>query len=240
MLSLCGKENTMADLKNVKMERPQGAGKFWKGIQHTELLDTMQTAFDKRGWAYDEPKFTLQNDGARMAGAFDLNIPELPAMDDQSYSLGFLTANDRSRSLRMSVGTTVFVCNNGMLTGDIVMQKRHTLHVSLVDEVDAALTAYSEKAAEIPKFVESLKETAIGQEGADHLLMEAGRNYVIGWKTLGEVSKEFQNPTFTDNAGESLWALYNAFTYNIKSAKADRQFLLMTLFKNMLVNYMQK
>lgn len=230
-------KTTMADLERIEMVKPAHLGRTWKGIEHKDLVKTLQESFQARGWGFTEPRLALDKTGAQLAGTFGLDIPDLPKMEDQSLSLGFLTANDGTRSLRLVIGTTVFVCTNGMVTGEVLLKHKHTIHFSLSDELQPALDAYQRRAAKIPRFVEALKQYEMGQMEADHILMEAGRRKIMGWKKLGDVSMEFQKPSYSELAVPTSWGLYNAFTHVIKAQPAQNQMDLMNEFRPLLPRY---
>ncbi len=230
-------KTTVADLERVEMVKPEWLGKAWKGIEHKDLVNTLQESFQSRGWGFDEPKLSMDKTEARLAGSWNLDIPDIEKMTDQSLSIGFLTANDGSKSLRLVIGTTVFVCTNGMVTGEILLKHKHTIHFDLRAELDTALEVYHHRAERIPKFVNALKQREVSQQEADHILMEAGRLGMMGWKKLGDVSKEFMKPTYSELAVPTSWGLYNAFTHIIKGMPAIQQMDLMNEFRPLLPRY---
>ena len=236
MISVYGANITLDELHEVKVVRPEFAGRQWEGFQHGELVDIIVDEIKSRGWRVNEMKFSLSQDKADLAGAFDITIPKLPQIPGQEYSLGFLTSNMQRRALKMVVGTTVKCCTNGMATGEIVLNLKHTSsNVDyLCDEIGGAAGRYFEKAREIPVLVERMRERSLNQAEAADLLMQAGHAKLLPWAKIGAVDSEFRNPTFAEHGKNTSWALLNAFTYTVKEQNPMGQMDRMNRFREML------
>jgi len=102
------------EVRRIEMQKPENAGKVWKGIPNADLLDAFHTVTAERGWTLGMGSFSVSSTLQGLAGAWDIAIPDLNAPQNQSFSLGFITSNDMTRSLRIVAGSRVFVCNNGM------------------------------------------------------------------------------------------------------------------------------
>ena len=142
MITVFGANTTVDDLNAVKLERPTKAGAYWQGIPHGALVNTLADEIRSRGWDVTEQRFSLSKDKGDLAGAFGLNIKDVNLPEGQYLSLGFLTSNMMRRSLMVVVGSKVAVCNNGMATGEIVMQRKHTSGFNLIGEIESALDQY--------------------------------------------------------------------------------------------------
>jgi hypothetical protein len=174
MITVYGNNVTNIDeLKSITMQRPARAGAYWQGIPHHDLVSGLVDEINSRGWGITQQSFAVSKDKADLAGAFTLKINGLEAPEGQSLSLGFLTSNAMRRSLTMVVGTTVHICNNGMATGEIVMQRKHTTGFDLFSEIEYSLDQYKDKAANIATTVASLRQQELTEDDSDSILMEA-------------------------------------------------------------------
>lgn len=236
MISVYGANVTLEQLHEVEVRRPEFAGAQWEGFQHGELVDIMVDEIRSRKWKINDMKFSLSKDEADLAGAFDISIPSLPQIPGQEYSLGFLTSNMQRRALKMVVGTTVRCCTNGMATGEIVLNLKHTSSNLdfLCDEIGNAAGRYLEKAREIPMLVERMRERSLNTAEASDLLMQAGHAKLLPWARIGMVDNEFRNPTFAEHGKGTSWALLNAFTYVVKEQNPMGQMDRMNRFREML------
>ena len=234
MITVFGANTTVDDLNAVKLERPTKAGAYWQGIPHGALVNTLADEIRSRGWDVTEQRFSLSKDKGDLAGAFGLNIKDVNLPEGQSLSLGFLTSNMMRRSLMVVVGSKVAVCNNGMATGEIVMQRKHTSGFNLIGEIESALDQYVDKANKSSGIVAGMRETELSPTQSDEILMEAGRQRLMPWSRIGAVDKEYKNPTFAEHGRGTSWALLNAFTYTVKRNPAMEQMNQMNRFRELL------
>ena len=235
MITVCaGKNLTDDELKEMKLERPSFVKSRWSGIAHYDLIKTLEERMDAANWKFEDRKISVDKTGFDMVWGWNVHVPGIDEMEDQVLAIGFQHSNRCLRSLRLIVGSTVFVCTNGFVSGQIVLAKKHTINLSLSEEIDAGLVRYVSYAKELKTRSDAMKETEIDEKSADHILMEAGRNKLIGWPTLGQVSKEFLHPTYADNGSMTAWGLYNAFTHVIKKVNVNHQLDLMYRFQQMM------
>jgi len=237
MITVYGANTRLNDLTNIKLQRPEKAGKYWQGIHHSRLAITLVNEINSRGWEITESRFSLSKDEADLAGAFSLKIDDIEAPEGMDLSLGFLTSNAMRKALTMVVGANVQVCNNGMATGEIVMQKKHTSGFSLVEEVRQSLDHYEIRAKLIGGTVKSLRQCEISDTKTDEILMQAGRDGLMPWSRIGAVDKEYRKPTFAEHGRGTSWALLNAFTYTVKRNPALKQMEQMNRFRQLLPTY---
>lgn len=234
-----GKNYTDSELANFEVIRPEKVSDRWKGIKHVDLVSCLERQMDFKGWSFQDRRISVDEKGSDMVGAWNLIIPEFEQMPDQTLSLGFIHSNNCKRSLRLVVGTEVFVCTNGLATGEVVLNKKHTVGLDLDFELDKALESYKVIAASIPDRVREMKERELSMSQVDHILMEAGRKKLVGFPILGEVSKEYLHPTFADNGSKTAWGLYNAFTYVIQKLVPRRQLDLLVDFREHMLQDVQ-
>ena len=226
---------TIEQLREVPLVRPAGAGSHWAGMQHGDLIDTLDDSIMMRaGWSLGDMKFSLSADQFDMAATCTVNIDDCPAPDGQSLSIGLLTSNARRRALTMVVGTEVAVCTNGMCTGEIVLQQKHVKGADLFDTFDQALTKYHDKAKEIKTIVAGLQERELVGSEPDQILMEAGRRKLLSWGRIGHVDAEYRSPRHTEHGTGTAWCMLNAFTEIVKAANPLRQMAHIDTFRTLL------
>lgn len=229
-----GKNFTDAELKNMELKRPVGVSDRWQGVAHYDLVKTLENRMDAAGWKFEDRILAVDKTGFDMVGAWNVSVPGIADMEDQKLAIGFSHSNCCKRSLRLLVGSVVRVCTNGLVSGEVVLTKKHTIGLDLDAEIDGGLTRYVEAAKQLKARTDALKETELADEQVDHILMEAGRNHLIGYCTLGRVSEEYFHPTFADNGSKTAWGLYNAFTHVIKKTCVNTQLDLMYKFQNLM------
>jgi len=234
LITVYGANTELHDLHKIALEAPEGAGSYWQGIQHGDLADTIIDEAHSRGWEINDMKFSVDKSGTELAAGFGVVIPKVDVPKGMSLGLGILTSNARKRSLKMVVGATIACCHNGMATGEIVLNKRHTTGFDIFDEIDSALTVYAERVLEMPATVASLRECKLASYQAEAILMDAGRSNVMSWSRICKVDSEYRTPTFSEHGTGTSWALLNAFTHIAKELPVLQQMDRMNQFRELL------
>lgn len=235
MITVIGKQSTTHEqLHDIKTKRPERAGRVWSGIPHGELVDAFHDEVRLRGWTITSEQYALNPTHTDLAGAMELVVPGVEAPEGHTLSLGFLTSNNMRRSLKVVVGTRVLVCHNGMATGQILMNRKHTTGFNLYDEMDEALDTYVEKAMGISQVVEQLRARNLTANESEHILMTAGRAGIMPWSRIGQVDAEYSHPTYADHNERTCYGLLQAFTHIVKKNPPLEQMQQMNSFRSLL------
>lgn len=223
MITVYGKNATLAQVRAVPLRKPPDAGPRWMGIKHGDLVNTILLEAHQRGWRLSRSGFSLTKDKTGLVGAWDIELPRLKPPKGLGFALGFSTSNDRQRALRIYVGGRVTVCTNGLATGSIVLHRRHTIGLQLRDQISEALDDYMIEIRKVSGIVRGLKEQELTEETYEHLLLEAGRQNLMPWSRLQDVDQEYRKPRFREFKGRNGWSLLNAFTWVVKRNPPARQ-----------------
>ena len=124
------------------------------------------------------------------------------------------------------VGVQVFVCSNGMVSGDHGSFKR--MHKGTIqDFAPAAITEYIKSAGDaftkMQNDKEAFKAHEISKERRSELLgrMFAHEKFLQSTQ-LNIIQREFNKPTYDYGAPDTLWELYNYTTFAMKEIHPDR------------------
>lgn len=234
MITVCGANIDRAGLHRIPVVRPRHAGRYWQGIQHGELVDTIISEAESRDWEILDSRFAVAGDGADLAGALWLKTPEVNAPQGQTLSLGMLTSNRMTRKLRLYVGTVIAVCNNGMATGDLLMNRRHTHRLELRDEIRRSLDEYVTKARQIGEISDRLRDRQLSDNEWSRILVEAGRRRIMAWSRLGQVDEEYREPRHDEHGRGTSWTGLQAFTEIVKKDPPLRQMDSQNRFRQLL------
>ena len=142
MITVHGENTTVEQLHEIPLIRFERAGGRWQGIQHGELVSAILDEARCRKWMVNSSKFSVSAKGADIVGAFDLSVPDMPAPDGQTLSMGVINSNSHKSALTLLVGTTVTVCTNGMATGEIVLRNKHINGFDLYDGFELGFDEY--------------------------------------------------------------------------------------------------
>jgi hypothetical protein len=124
-----------------------------------------------------------------------------------------------------------------MVTGDILLKRMHDHTADLPGEVERAVGTYLKRIGRIGLEVTEMRETEIPPALASEILMDAGRQGIVGWAAVGRVDAEYRAPTFGEHGKHNAWALLNAFTYTTRnSLNPTRQMDAYRDFKELILN----
>jgi len=236
MISVLGKNATLEQVREVPLVQPDGAGKWWRGIQHGVLVDTLTAQIESKGWKITDQQFALQKNGARLVGAFDLRLPNVKSPGGMTLGLGLLTDNICEQSLRLYAGATMTICSNGMVSGEHILRHKHTINFDLRQEVDWALDDYMISARKLRKIVARMRKTELKEPRFEHTLIEAGRRGLMPWSRLSDVDHEYHKSSFGEEEFQpgTEWALMGAFTHVCKRNPIQSQMDQINRFRELL------
>ena len=234
MISVCDKNVTKVEVSRVQVQRPDHAGRIWKGIAHGVLVNAIEAAIARKGWIVSNSAFSLSKDKADLVGAFDLTIPGLDAPDGVGFALGFMTSNAMRRSLRLYVGSRIFVCNNGCVTGELILRHKHTNHFRIENNIDHAMSLYRNRIEDTRDMIDGWKKSGLELNMSNSILMAAGRRGIMPFSRIGQVDSEYWKPSYAEHNEKTSWGLLNAFTHIVKKSPTHMQMDQMNRFRELL------
>lgn len=189
----------------------------FKPVAHIELIETFEKQFNERGIQIVREQFAVSKNGMRLFGTFDLTLNGVEGM---AAALGFRTANNRTMALQGIAGMRVFVCDNMAFSGEtIVLRRRHTSGLNLLDEIVDALDQYEIHYRKLKAEICDLRNYAMDTVAAKVLMHDIFAKQVMPVRFFPEVSDVYFNqflnseePKFAAFRERSAWNLLNAFT----------------------------
>ena len=165
-------------------------------------------------------QYGVARDGKQMFGT--LTYKESFHDDPQhiGLSIGIRNSYDKSMSLGLCSGASVFVCENLMMTGEVVVMRMHKGNI--IDELKGlifnALLKAEDKFATIHADSQQLKKHALEDNTVAYNVM--GRLYgygVVTERQLPVMKREWQSPKHDAFKDRTAWSLYNAGTESLKT-----------------------
>ena len=189
----------------------------YKPVSHASLIDLTMDGIEKSGFTLGKATYSAARDGQIANGRFTItNIADA----EMELQIGWQNSYDRSMSLKFAIGTRIFICSNGCVSGDYgAFKKRHQSDIQ--DFTPSAITDYIKQAGDafilMQKQREQMKQIEITNRTKAELI---GRMMIeeqfISSTQLNIISKELTNPSHDYGAKDSLWELYNYTTFAMK------------------------
>lgn len=199
-------------------------GKSYAVIPHSYVIDETKKELAAAGFTISNELYKTNLNGEVAQGIYHLNYG-----NDQDMGLMFAWSNSYNKMMRFkcAVGAQVFVCMNGMVSGDIGNYARKHTGTALSDatqtiqyQISKAKEHYDNLVADKETFKQIIltkKEQAsiIGQLYADQEILTLSQ--------VGIVKRELDTPSYLYNASaDSAWSLYNHITYALKDSHPMR------------------
>ena len=204
----------------------------WCGIPHGEFADLIVRQAEGLGLIIEKEQWQINPDAADLFGSLDFKLgstwvgPDYEAPEGMGFSFGVRHSNKSRYAATIVSGAHVFVCANGMITGETAVSRRHTTNMR--HDLPFLIHCGIEKAIHtlgtgLVADVKELRERDLSRWEADDLLLKAGREGVVSWSQLGKVDKLWREPPHPEFEDRNAWSFYNAFTEVAKDFTARHQ-----------------
>ena len=182
----------------------------WHPIPHIELIETLQQALSDNRIGIREEKFALRRDGSTLFGVLQLAYQDTR---DGQAAMGIRTSNDKSMSVQICAGLSVFVCDNLVFRGDLIaLNRKHTSGLDLPLELNTAVGRFREHFGALTREIEELKDRQLTNGEAKALIHDVFANGLMPLRFLPVVSCMYFHPQIAAWQPRTAWSLHNAFT----------------------------
>lgn len=198
--------------------RPESAGARWRGVAHSDFAHEIVTGLERRGVEVTGDRWATMSENQVLIGSLDVVPPDVEGIPGQKFSLGVTHSNNMTKSMRITVGTTVLVCDNGVMTGEYVLKRKHTIGMNLRVEIRESLRRAVNQFEDTQRIVNGLRDRTMGELEVDHNFMEIGRRGILSWSQIGKALREYnapEHPEFLEYKG-TAWGVYQAANHIVK------------------------
>jgi len=189
----------------------------YKPITHQQLIDLTLESIHGAGFSLDKELYSAARDGQIANGNFSIrNVAD----KEMQLQIGWQNSYDKSLSLKFAIGARIFICQNGMVHGDMGSFKKK--HQGTVQEFTPnAITDYIKQAGETFRQMQSEREAMKQIELSKRTKAELiGRlmleESLISSMQVNQIAKELTSPTYDYGAPDSMWELYQFTTQTMK------------------------
>ena len=199
---------TREQLANIEPKELPTA--WFRPVKHLELVETIERSVKALGFGVTEEKLAIRRDGQMLFGVMKITHRS----DKETVtSLGFRHANDRSMSIQMVAGLSVFVCDNMSFSGDsIVLRQKHSHSFTLTAQIAEAMSRWVKKVDELVEEVHMQHQISLTDIQAKALICDAFTQGLMPLRFMPDVVKEWREPRHESFVPRTMWSLQNAFT----------------------------
>ena len=189
-------------------------------IPHAYVIDTARAELATGGFQISSETYKTTKDGQIAQGIYNLVSTKDPDM-----GMMFAWSNSYNKMLRFkcAVGGQVFVCMNGVVSGDLANYKRKHTGSALNDVIGSVQFQLQNAQVYYDQLIqdkEMLKNVLLTKKQQGSIL---GRLFadeeLLTLTQVGIVKRELDKPSFNYNADpDSAWSLYNHVTLSLKDS----------------------
>lgn len=193
----------------------------YKAVPHIDIYNNIMEQAKNLGFEHmrDQIEVTHGGDRAFMNIQFHTADPTLP------FSVAARSTYDRSASLGLATGASVFICANLMISGsDTTIMRRHrgTIQEDLTSLIATAFAAGEDNYKSKVAWRELLKETGVTERQGEYLLAMANVEGALNKLAHKQARDHWLSAPFAEfQEDRSLWGLYNAMTWGAHKVRPD-------------------
>lgn len=209
MLHRGGWSATLADLASVTVPDPTDS---YVPVPYPRLVEEIKLHVPRFGLGIAREEYALAREGRQMFGVLSCRNGKPEA--DYCLALGVRSSVDRSLAVSCCAGSRTFICDNLAFSGEVVMHRKHTVHVfrDLPDLIYRMLSQVSSMRSRIDAEIAAMKVRELPPAHAHHLMVEAVKGAVVPASRLPKVIEAWEEPRHEVFSPRTAWSLFNAFT----------------------------
>jgi len=195
-------------------------------IPHDRLLTEVESALDEQGYEVEKGEYALRNGklfgqtiiAAQFFALLALRHKSEPHNPEYRLIAGLRNAHDMVSAAMFALGSSVFICDNMALSGEVKIGRKHTRFIlrDLPALVRNAMRNLPAMKANQDLRIGQYKETGVSDNWARCAIMTAAENDLISWSKTGKVWKEWKSPRHDAFQPRNAWSLFNGFTEVLK------------------------
>lgn len=194
-------------------------------VSHRNIINEVREQLDRHNLIVERTSYNASKDGTRVIGFMDIRTDEY----DIGMRLGFRNSYDKSMSLAIVSSGNVWICSNGMVSGDMQFIRKHTGGVlsELKEKINIGIEQLSEKHEQHVIFMNKTKNIPITMQTEAFLLGELFFEKGIITPTQASYIKkerEAEVKEFEEFHDHSCWGLYNQVTTAMRNNAPNNYF----------------
>lgn len=192
----------------------------WRPVSHRNFIEIVMEQADKQGMKIVGEEHFLGKNGKRYFGRLKVapkSTQDLAVAMPQDYGfyVGLRNSLDKSYAGSMGFGTEVFVCSNGMLSAEYILNRKHTPEImnDLPRLTGVVMSRFNGHRANIQHRFDVYKHTEVCNQEAHDLIIRAAEVGATNYRQVPTIVQQWKQPDHPEFAEHrNAWRLLNAFT----------------------------
>lgn len=222
--------------KNYKVPKREGETSYWEGVAHQDLVRGVRKVAKERDLKITKEEFQLGNGRDTLFASWDFDR-KVPGVKGAKMCLGYRGSNIGRYAHTFATGARVGVCENGMISGEFALRRKHTTAVNLLELIGCAFDQYLLDIKKIKPLIASLQRKNLNDSDAAEIMLESARRGIIGWSRIRIVDKDWREPRYPAFEADTGWTLYNNFTQSAKITTPAQQIAILRDIPQLILDY---
>lgn len=189
-------------------------------IDNRKIVDLIKNEAEKRNFFISASKFKANSDFKQVIGQFNI----VSNNSDLGFMVAYRNSSDKSKSFGLALGAVVWICENGMISGEIITTRKHTgdadqeMSYKIIEGFSMMEDNFN-SLIEAKKVLESVNiDHKVASELVGRMFMQ---HEIINTMQLNLLKKECEESQIFQTVyepGFSAWDLYNNTTHVLKQS----------------------
>ena len=220
IINHCGA--TAVDRDSLSMlDEPKPMSQTHCPIRHDYFVNEVETAMGDAGYTIKAQEYSLQRRWDRKTSELScdnlfgmMELQNCKGHEDIGRIVGLRNSSTMHFRAQLGCGGRVFVCDNLCFSAEVVVGRRHTIHIKrdLPKLLTGAMFEVNKEFLRNEMRVDIYKDTPLDRTELHDIAMVAMRAGAIPPSTLRPWIKTYNNPQHEEFRRKDCWALQNAFT----------------------------
>ena len=211
---------TLDEIKEVPLPNET---RTYKPVSHYDLAVNLGDVSKGllRGYELDKTMYGLARDGNQM---FGIHTYRNGISSEMGLSVGFRNSYDKSMSVGIAIGASVFVCDNMAFTGNIAIMRKHTQNVwnDLEELIITTIYRSQNNFHKIVEDAQEMKSQYLSNDNAFRMIGLLYGNGIVTPRQIPTVKKEWLSPSYEEFADRNIWSFYNCVTEALKTSPPNK------------------
>lgn len=206
--------------QNLRLAALPNHGGRYAVVSHGDVIDSAKHRILGAGFTIKKEEYRMTVDGQVAQGIYHLDYANDPDM-----GMMFAWSNSYNKTMRFkcAVGAYVFICSNGVVSGDMGSYSRKHSGTALQDviaEIDHQIAHAKEHYDLLLQDKQMLKNVTLTPRLKGKILGELfAYDEILTLTQVGIVKREMDKPTHNYNSDvNSAWTMYNHITFALKES----------------------
>lgn len=196
-------------------------GDTYTVVSHKEVMDGVTKSLAKGGFTIVRELYRANLNAKVAQGIYHLAHASVNTDSEMGMMFAWTNSYDKSTRFQCGIGAQVFVCNNGLIHGDIATYGRKhtgTANTEIAHHIVSQIGLANNNFKQLVKDKDQMKGHKLSTTRQGELL---GRLFIeeklLDSQQIGIVKSEMENPSFNYGVDpDTAWMFYNNVTHAFK------------------------